>query len=322
MLAKSVAAVPAGQGLAYEPKWDGWRAIAFRHDDGVYLQSRAGRDLGAYFPDVIDAVARVAPGVVLDGELVVWEGDRTDFSLLQRRVTAGAQREALARRHPAHYVVFDLLSAPPGLPLLDKPLAERRALLASLLTDAPAQLTLSPQTTDVGQATEWLHTWTAAGIEGLMVKRLGGRYEPGRRTWQKYRAYHTTEAIIGGINPDLGNPEILLLGRLDEHGRLRYTGRTHSLRPAQRGELVNLLSPYPTAPSGPAHPWPQPLPASWTGQLDRPQPLPYTPVIPAIVAEIDVDTAYEHHRWRHLVRYRRPRLDLATGDVPPLDSRF
>lgn len=126
MLAKSVDTVPRGRGLAYEPKWDGWRAIAFRHHEGVCLQSRAGRDLGAYFPDVIDAVtAAVAPGAVLDGELVVWEADRTDFSLLQRRVTAGAQRATLARRHPAHYVVFDLLSAPPGLPLLDK--APRRA---------------------------------------------------------------------------------------------------------------------------------------------------------------------------------------------------
>ncbi|MFF0371198.1 hypothetical protein [Micromonospora sp. NPDC005087] len=194
--------------------------------------------------------------------------------------------------------------------------------IPTLLANAPAQVTLSPQTTDVAQAREWLHTWTAAGIEGIMIKRLDSRYEADKRGWQKYRAYHTTEAIIGGVNPDLSDPQILLLGRLDEHGRLRYTGRTHTLRPAQRAELVNLLNPYPAAPGGPAHPWPQPLPASWTGQLDRPQPLPYTPVAPAVVAEIDVDTAYEHHRWRHLVRYRRPRLDLAISDVPPLDSQF
>ncbi|WP_346534376.1 ATP-dependent DNA ligase [Micromonospora sp. DPT] len=321
MLAKPVEIVPTGHGLSYEPKWDGWRALALRHQDGVYLQSRAGRDLGAYFPDVLEAVHQaVAPGAVLDGELVVWAGERTDFSQLQRRVTAGTGRDALARSHPAHYVLFDLLSAPPGLPMLDKPLAERRALLTSLLADAPAQLTLSPQSTDVGQATEWLHTWTAAGIEGLMIKRLDSRYEPGKRGWQKYRAYHTTEAIIGGVTPSLSNPETLLLGRLDEQGRLRYIGRTHALRPAQRAELIDLLTPHTAATD--AHPWPQPLPASWTGQLDRPQPLPYTPVLPAVAAEIEVDTAYEHHRWRHHVRYRRPRLDLAMADVPPLDSRF
>ncbi|MEH0981876.1 ATP-dependent DNA ligase [Micromonospora sp. CPCC 205556] len=169
MLAKPVGNVPEGPGLSYEPKWDGWRALAFRQHNGVYLQSRAGRDLGTYFPDVVEAVCRaVAPGTVLDGELVVWERERTDFSQLQRRVTAGTDREALVRHHPAHYVVFDLLSAPPGLPLLGKPLAERRALLTSLLADAPAQVTLSPASTDVGQATEWLHTWTAAGLEGLL----------------------------------------------------------------------------------------------------------------------------------------------------------
>ncbi|MEV4481728.1 ATP-dependent DNA ligase [Micromonospora coxensis] len=321
MLAKPVEVVPTGHGLSYEPKWDGWRALAFRHQDGVYPQSRSGRELGPYFPDVLEALNQaVAPGTVLDGELVVWAGERTDFSLLQRRATAGTGRDALARSHPAHYVVFDLLSAPPGLPLLDKPLAERRALLTSLLADAPAQLTLSPQSTDVRQATEWLHTWTAAGIEGLLIKRLDSRYEPGKHGWRKYRAYHTTEAIIGGVTPSLSNPETLLLGRLDEHGRLRYAGRTHSLRSAQRAELIDLLTPHTAAPD--AHPWPQPLPASWTGQLDRPQPLPYTPILPAVAAEIEVDTAYEHHRWRHLVRYRRPRLDLAITDVPPLGSQF
>ncbi|WP_255540313.1 hypothetical protein [Micromonospora sp. 4G55] len=101
MLAKPVETVPTGHGLSYEPKWDGWRALAFRHQDGVYLQSRAGRDLGAYFPDVLEAVNQaVAPGAVLDGELVVWAQERTDFSQLQRRVTAGTGRDALARSTP------------------------------------------------------------------------------------------------------------------------------------------------------------------------------------------------------------------------------
>lgn len=143
--------------------------MAFRRPDGVYLQSRACRDVTPYFPDITRAVAEsVEPGAVLDGELVVWEGERTNFAYLQRRVTAGAQLQDIARRHPAHYVVFDLLSAPPGRPLLNRPLHERRALLTQLLADTPGQLTLSPQTTDLDQAAEWLATWTAAGIEGLL----------------------------------------------------------------------------------------------------------------------------------------------------------
>ncbi|MGC4797158.1 ATP-dependent DNA ligase [Micromonospora saelicesensis] len=319
MLAKAVDAVPEARDLAYEPKWDGWRALAFRRPDSVYLQSRAGRDITTYFPDITQAITEaVEPGTVLDGELVVWEGERTNFAHLQRRVTAGAQLPDITRRHPAHYVAFDLLSAPPVRPLLDRPLHERRALLTQLLADAPAQLTLSPQTTDLDQAAEWLTTWTAAGIEGVVIKRLDGRYEPGWRGWQKVRAYRTTEAIIGGVTPSIDNPETLLLGRCDQHKRLRYTGRTSSLRPAQRAELAALLTPV--GPEG-SHPWPQPLPASWTGQLDRPQPLPYSPVLPTIVAEIDVDTAYEHHRWRHHVRYLRPRLDLTPADVPPANGQ-
>ncbi|MFI7578407.1 ATP-dependent DNA ligase [Micromonospora sp. NPDC049497] len=320
MLAKSVDTAPEAPGVAYEPKWDGWRALAFRRPNGVYLQSRAGRDLSSYFPDITEAVSEAVPaGAALDGELVVWEGERTNFSLLQRRVTAGAQLPALIGRHPAHYVVFDLLRAPSGRPLLDTPLMERRALLEQLLADAPAPLTLSPQTTDLERAVEWLHTWTAAGIEGLMIKRLDGRYEPGRRGWQKLRAYRTTEAIIGGVTPTIDNPQTLLLGRVDQHGRLRYTGRTSPLRPAQRTGLAALLTADdPT--SEVKHPWPQPLPAAWSGQLEQPQPLPYARVTPTVVAEIDVDTAYEQHRWRHHVRYLRPRLDLSATDVPPLED--
>ncbi|MDO3702082.1 ATP-dependent DNA ligase [Micromonospora sp. C28SCA-DRY-2] len=321
MLAVAVDAVPEGAGLAYEPKWDGWRALAFRSAAGVHLQSRAGRDLSTYFPDITRAVrAAVPPGVVLDGELVAWERERTNFALLQRRVTAGRQLLATARRHPAHYVVFDVLSAPPGGPLLDVPLADRRALLVDLLAGAPPAITLSPQTTDVAQAAEWLGSWTAAGVEGVMIKELGGRYEAGRRGWRKFRAYCTTEAVIGGVTGTIDAPESALVGRLDRRGRLRYTGRTHPLGEGQRRELSALLTP-PRArrPGGPVtHPWPQPLPAAWSGQLDRPEPLRYTQVEPIVVAEIEVDTAYEHHRWRHGVRYLRPRLDLSAHDVPLL----
>jgi ATP-dependent DNA ligase len=320
MLATGVDVVPEGPGLAYEPKWDGWRCLAFRGADRVYLQSRAGRNLTSYFPDISRAVrATVPPGTVLDGELVVWERERTNFALLQRRITAGRQLLLFVREHPAYYVVFDVLGVS-GRSLLNAPLSERRALLVDLLAGAPPQLVLSPQTSDVEQASEWLSTWTVAGIEGVMIKRLAGRYEPGRRVWQKYRAYCTTEAIVGGVTGSISDPHTLLLGKFDRHGRLRYTGRTHPLRPEQRRELSPLLAPvYAQRPGGPlVHPWPQPLPASWSGQLDRPEPLRYVQVQPTVAAEIDVDTAFEHHRWRHRVRYLRPRLDLSVYDVPLL----
>ncbi|WP_255420255.1 MULTISPECIES: hypothetical protein [Micromonospora] len=103
MLAAPVDSVPESPNLIYEPKWDGWRALAFRGASDVYLQSRAGRNLTPYFPDITRAVrAIVPPGAVLDGELVVWERGRTNFALLQRRVTAGRQLLREAREHPAY----------------------------------------------------------------------------------------------------------------------------------------------------------------------------------------------------------------------------
>ncbi|MEU9743455.1 ATP-dependent DNA ligase [Micromonospora chersina] len=321
MLAAPVDVVPEGPGLVHEPKWDGWRAIAFRDTDSVYLQSRAGRNLTTYFPDITRAIrAAIPPGVVLDGELIVWERGRTNFAQLQRRVTAGRALLRLVRECPAHYVLFDLLADVDGTVILDLPLSQRRARLQQLLAGAPAQLTLTPQTADMRQVSDWLLHWTvAAGIEGVVSKRLAGRYEPGRRGWSKFRTRIVTEAIVGGVTGSIRNPETVLLGRLDRRGRLRYTGRSHPLTTGQATELAALLTPPRLArPGTVAHPWPQPLPASWSGQLERPEPLPYVQVDPVVVAEIDADVAFEHQRWRHRVRYARTRPDTSIYDVPLL----
>ncbi len=321
MLAAPVDVVPEGPGLVHEPKWDGWRCIAFRDTDGMYLQSRAGRNLTTYFPDITRAIrAAIPPGVVLDGELIVWERGRTNFAQLQRRVTAGRDLLRVARECPAHYVLFDLLRDAGEQVILDLPLAQRRARLERLLVDAPAQLTVTPQTTDMRQVADWLLHWTvAAGIEGVVSKRLTGRYEPGRRGWSKFRTRIVTEAIVGGVTGSIRSPETVLLGRFDRRGQLRYTGRSHPLNTGQAVELAALLSP-PRMPrrGAVAHPWPQPLPASWSGQFDRPEPLPYVQVEPTVVAEIDADVAFEHGRWRHRVRYARNRADMSVYDVPLL----
>ncbi|MFF4894700.1 ATP-dependent DNA ligase [Micromonospora chersina] len=271
MLAAPVDVVPEGPGLVHEPKWDGWRAIAFRDADGVYLQSRAGQNLTTYFPDITRAIrAAIPPGVVLDGELIVWERGRTNFAQLQRRVTAGRALLRLARECPAHYVLFDLLADVDGTVILDLPLSQRRARLQQLLAGAPAQLTLTPQTADMRQVSDWLLHWTvAAGIEGVVSKRLAGRYEPGRRGWSKFRTRIVTEAIVGGVTGSIRNPETVLLGRLDRRGRLRYTGRSHPLTTVQAAELAALLTPprrarparSPTR--GRSH-CPHPGPASWS----------------------------------------------------------
>ncbi|RAO26093.1 DNA ligase (ATP) [Micromonospora noduli] len=323
MLAAPVDEVPEGAGLVHEPKWDGWRCLAFPEDDGVYLQSRAGRNLSMYFPDITRAIRTAVPaGAVLDGELIVFERGRTNFAQLQRRVTAGRGLLRLARECPAHYVLFDLLADTGGQLLLDLPLSERRARLERLLVDAPPQLTLTPQTADMREVWDWLTTWTVAtGIEGVVTKRLSGRYEPGRRGWWNYRTRITTEAIVGGVTGGLRHPDTVLLGRRDRRGRLRYTGRTHPLDAMQRAELGAMLSPLRAAQRRGApvvHPWPEPLPASWSGQLERPEPLRYVQVKPSVVVEIEADVAFEHQRWRHRVRYVRALLGVSVYDVPLL----
>ncbi|MFC7547350.1 ATP-dependent DNA ligase [Plantactinospora sp. GCM10030261] len=311
-LARSLPVVPDGGscpgGCLLEPKFDGFRAIVFRQPGGVYVQSRAGRPLHGYFPDLAGVVAdTLPPGVVLDGELVVWDGERTSFARLQQRLSAGRRVTDLARRYPAHLVTFDLLEVPTDGPLLDRPLAERRLLLGRLLAGLPPPLTLCPQTTDRDEALGWLADWSPAGVEGLMVKAAAGRYQPGRRAWGKYRYRTTTEAVVGGYT---GALDTLLYGRYDETGRLRYAGRSGPLTPGQRREIAPLLRPTSR------HPWPHPLPAAWSGQLPRPEPLPYERVEPTVVAEISVDTAYEWRRWRHLVRHLRVRSEMRPSHLP------
>ena len=323
MLSAPVDEVPEGPDLVHEPKWDGWRTIAFRETDGVYLQSRAGRNLTTYFPDITRAIRSAIPaGVVLDGELIVLDRGRTNFAQLQGRVTAGRGLPRLARECPAHLVLFDLLADVGGEVILHLPLSERRARLERLLTDAPTQLTLTPQTADMRQVWDWLTHWTVAtGIEGVVSKRLSSRYEPGRRGWSKYRTRIVTEAIVGGVTGSIRDPDTALLGRFDRRGKLRYTGRTHPLRAEQRTDLAAALSPLRSLQHHRAavvHPWPQPLPASWSGRLDRPEPLRYVQVDPTVVVEIDADVAFEHQRWRHRVRYARTRPELSVYDVPLL----
>jgi ATP-dependent DNA ligase len=318
MLAAPADTLPTGPGWVYEPKWDGWRALAFCEPGRVYLQSRTGKALLAYFPDVARVIADTVPvGAVLDGELLVWDPDRerTSFALLQRRIGAGGVLR-LAARYPAQYVAFDLLHDGEGQDLTGLPLAERRAHLTDLLAGAPARLILCPQTTELTLAQDWMTAGATVGIEGVVAKRLDAPYQPGRRGWRKVKSRRTVEAIIGGVTGTLDQPHTLLIGRFDANGRLRYAGRTHPLTPHQRPDIARALRPAGRQRRGAVdHPWPQPLPPAWTGQLGPTQPLRYLQVQPTAVVEIEVDTAYEHQRWRHLVRYLRLRPDLSVYDV-------
>ncbi len=304
-----------------EPKWDGFRALARRTADGAELYSRHGRALSRFFPDVCQILTKhLPPDVVLDGELVIWDTDHghTSFTDLQARLHAGRHIDHQAATRPAHLVCFDLLQDIDGRPLLRQPLAERRARLERLLASAPPQLAVCPQTRDQPTARRWFGEWPATGIEGLVVKGQASRYVPGTAgTWKKIKARDTVEMIIGGCTGPADRPASLLLGRYDRYGRLHYLTHTQPLTATQQHELAGLLRPMPFQGTNLGHPWPLPLPASWSRNYAARQPLPYLQVEPILVAEVELDIVTDPAgRPRHPARHVRTRSELQPGDVP------
>jgi ATP-dependent DNA ligase len=206
-------------------------------------------------------------------------------------------------------VAFDVLQDVRGRELIDRPLRTRRRRLARLLASAPPELVLCPQTHDEQLARAWFADWAATGVEGLVIKGWPGRYLPGRAgSWRKVKVRQTVEMVIGGCTGSVRQPEALLLGRYDEHGRLRYLAQTHKLNARQRHELAGLLQPARSKGNEGGHPWPSPLPANWSLNLTDRHPLQYIPVEPKVVAEVEIDVATgPGGRPRHLARHIRTR---------------
>ncbi|MFJ3926825.1 ATP-dependent DNA ligase [Streptomyces sp. NPDC090022] len=210
-LARTVRALPVGDGLAYEPKFDGHRMVVVRSDAGVVLQARSGRVVTAAFPDLAVAARQLPPGTTLDGEVVVWHAGRTDFALVQRRAAATpARATVLAARLPASYAAFDVLELA-GLDVRARPYERRRTLLVDLLLPLGPPLQPVPMTTDPELAATWYETLPASGIEGLVIKRLDQSYPAGRRIWQKLRHTDVRDAAVVGFTGTPRRPLALVL---------------------------------------------------------------------------------------------------------------
>jgi ATP-dependent DNA ligase len=207
-------------------------------------------------------------------------------------------------------VVFDVLSAG-GTDLRRLPYRVRRGVLEQLLDEARPPLALVPMTLDGDAARVWLTDHLAAGVEGVVAKRLDHAYLPGRRAWSKVRGRTSAEAIVGGVLGPIRAPVALVLGRRDQLGALRVAGRTSTIPRAQRAELGALLRP-----AGAEHPWPPVLVPSRFGAA---APVAYHRVRPDVVVELAVDSAVDVLRgravWRHPARMVRVRHDLWTADV-------
>lgn len=313
-LAKPVRAIPAAHalpgGCRYEPKWDGYRLVVVRNGGTTRVWSKQGRDLTERFPDVVAAaVAQVPAGTVVDGEVVIWNGSRLDFGLLQQRMVTGTGRiPALVAAHPASYVAFDLLAAG-GTDLRGWKLTRRRAALEDLAAHWAPPMQLTPVTTDPAEARAWFDDYRPAGVEGLVAKGAGTRYAPGRREWLKVKSWETTEVLAGGVIGPIGAPSQLVAGRYRD-GELVVVGRTSPLDPQQSAELAAVLRP---ATDG--HPWPERIGtgAFGGGRLS----VALTRVQPTVVVEVSADAALQAGVFRHPLRFVRIRSDLRPEDLPP-----
>ena len=293
-LARPAKTVPTEPGWAYEPKWDGFRALAFVDGDEVFLQSRNGRPLGRYFPELAFPAGRY----VLDGEIVVFGADRQpDFDALGQRIHPAQSRiRQLAEQTPARFIAFDLL-AEGDESLLELPQQERRARLESLV-EAPVDLT--PMTTDPAQAEPWLH-----GAEGVIAKQRSAPYRPGERVGMvKVKRVRTIDAVVLGWRPgkEEGTVGSLILGLHDELGRLREVGHTSGFTAKQKRELVDRLAPYETGERGSGEP------SRWNNARD----LEWVKLRPELVVEIAFDHT-SNDRIRHGAKLLRWRDDKDPG---------
>jgi ATP-dependent DNA ligase len=314
-LAKPVTAIPAAHALVggclYEPKWDGYRLVVVRSAGSTRVWSKQGRDLTDRFPDVVAAArAQLPAGTVLDGEVVIWNGARLDFGLLQERmVSSVARMSALVAAHPASYVAFDLLAAG-STDLRDQRLSRRRAALEELAGRWRPPMQLSPATTDPDEARRWFEDFRPAGVEGLVAKGVGTRYAPGRREWLKVKSWETTEVLTGGVIGPIERPSQLVAARYRD-GDLVVVGRTSPLSPRQSAELAAALRP-----AAADHPWPDRI---GTGRFGGGRlSVPLTRVDPAVVVEVSADAALQAGVFRHPLRFVRVRPDLRPEDLPPI----
>ncbi len=306
MEAKSADELPAGGGWNYEPKWDGFRCLAFRAGAEVALRAKSGKPLERYFPDVVERLRGLpAPRFVLDGELVIAVDGTLRFDALQLRLHPAASRVAkLARENPARLVVFDLLADASGASLIDRPLAERREALEAFVAavGAPAWFPLSPVTRDLRRARRWLANAGAGATDGVVAKRRDDPYRAGERAMIKVKRLRTADCVVGGFRYLRERREVgsLLLGLYDADGKLDHVGFTATIADADRPELTRRLEALVEppgftgrAPGGPSR---------WSGERAAQ----WEPLRPKLVVEVRFDhvTAGRLRHGATLVRWR------------------
>jgi len=315
MEAREVDELPSGAGWQYEPKWDGFRCLAFRDGRTVVLQAKSGEPLTRYFPEVVMAIAAL-PGehFVLDGEIVViGEGSRLSHDDLAQRIHPSARKVAqLSARTPATFLAFDLLAEGDSA-LLARPLVERRTRLERFFKGARIDgAGLSPSTSKKAEAVAWLKDLGGAGIDGVVAKRKDAAYEPGaREAMVKFKVTRTLDCVVGGVRRSgegAAAQVTLLLGLFDDEGLLHYVGTTAPLLPESLKGLDKLVEKLVSPPGFTGR---QPPSRPVVSSAPRPpsaagRPRDFEPLRPALTAEVRYDRfAVDQFRGTPvLVRFR------------------
>lgn len=310
MLARARTAVPDEPGIwAYEPKWDGFRAIVFRNGDEVVAQSRNGRDLGRYFPELLDAFREeLAPRCVLDGEIVVPREvgglTRLDWESLSARIHPAASRVTLlAEQTPACFIAFDALAAG-RRSVMGESLRVRRSALQDAVGEG-ARCHVTRATDDPALAAQWLTTFEGAGLDGVIAKRRDGAYLPGRREMVKVKHVRDADCVVMGYRIHTSGLGVgsILLGLYDRDGELRMVGGAASFSAKDRMALLAELEPLREGAVRDGEP------SRWNSAADKS----WIPVRPERVAEVGYDQM-EGDRFRHAVRFLRWRPDRDPSD--------
>ncbi len=310
MEAQLVAELPTGKQWRYEPKWDGFRCLAYKRDKKIILKSKSGKPLNRYFPDIVTMLQKLpTKNFVLDGELLILKNGGYSFGDLQMRLHPAASRVAkLVTEAPATFVIFDLLENEAGDNLTTTRFADRRAELKKFHTKYGGKrknLLLSPQTTSLKTAQGWLKK-SGWRIDGIVAKNAEDIYAPGERVMRKYKVIRTADCVVGGFRYGTGSKEVasLLLGLYGDDGLLNHVGFTSSIPKDERKALTKKLEKIVVkpgftgkAPGGPSR-WSTDRSADWQ------------PLKPELVVEVAFDQVTDS-RFRHgtkLVRYRPDKL--------------
>jgi ATP-dependent DNA ligase len=313
MEAMPASELPTGPAWQYEPKWDGFRCLAFRDHQNVDLRSKSGKPLARYFPELVVALSNLTPKqFVLDGEIVIPVGKSLSFDHLLMRIHPAASRiEKLSRETPCLFIVFDLLLQDRQQKLTASPLSKRRVQLEDFsrrFLRRNKTIRLSPVTQDLKVARRWFAMGT--GLDGVIAKRLDLPYQSGNRNgMQKIKKQRTADCVVGGFRYLEKQPLVgsLLLGLYDDEGRLDHVGFSSSIqakdRPALTKRLNAIIKPpgfTGQAPGGPSR-WSTRRSAEWK------------PLLPKLVAEVQFDH-FAGGRFRHGTRFLRWRPDKAPRD--------